>query len=138
MTFDLTNYVEDFQSVHGLSKTFLCARNLMMGYLLVLRPLLPVVADQGVMVLEVVTQRMGNEEELETARVRCWEFIDSRLADGDVLDVESLGARAAICALYKESPDENVAYLLEFFMGLVCQIKLHEGSLEERVSYYFK
>lgn len=75
------------------------------------------------------------KDELEEARVRCWNYLDEQSASTNTIDPEACALRAVICVLYEAPPSDEIAELIAFFnQVLFASFGNEVGKLGEQVS----
>jgi len=111
------DFVEAMQKKLGLAETFRRVCGFMATYLGFFT--LPSVATDALDVARCFQRSQASAEQLERARIQCWEFLDAKSASTDFSQPEICAIRAVICILYAESPSEDVSELLSWFLTLV-------------------
>lgn len=74
-----------------------------------------------------------SDEELEAARIKCWEYIDAQGSSTDLDDKKIYALRSVICVLYSEQPSEDNGELLEFFFGTFEKVNGETNQLNSLV-----
>lgn len=65
----------------------------------------------------------GQAEDLLTARIDCWNYLDSKHRSTDILDREDAAMRAVMCVLYAEpEPDDFSAEAVRWFADMFDRI----------------
>ncbi|BEV16224.1 hypothetical protein HBDW_30120 [Herbaspirillum sp. DW155] len=119
------DFVEAMQKKFGHAEAFRRVCGFMTAYLGLFT--LPSVAADALEVATRFQRSQASAEQLERARIRCWESLDAKSASTDFSQPDICAIRAAICFLYAEPPSEDVAELLSWFLTLVAKMDASEG-----------
>lgn len=72
----------------------------------------------------------GQAEDLLTARIDCWNYLDSKHRSIDILDREDAALRAAMCVLYAEpESDDFSAEAVRWFADMFDRIGDYSGEI---------
>lgn len=132
--------LEQFQAAHGVRATFERAMQFMIAYFALLRGPIPLVASEAFDVARSYWAGILTKEDLEAARIQCWNEIDSRYSSTDFESRNACVIRAVICLLYSEleSSDEEVGEAVEWFIMLVNKFEDHTQELERLRDRFLK
>lgn len=61
----------------------------------------------------------ASEEDLEKARINCWEYLDQNSAKNSESNQAISASRAVICTLYGKPPSEDLGELADFFVQML-------------------
>ena len=97
------------------------------------REILPINLEQYVELASAYWGRgEGSAQEIEDARVECWNFLDGKGHVTGIASAEDAAVRALICLLYHKSKDEDqVADTAEFFLASIRRIKANDPCADE-------
>ncbi len=62
-------------------------------------------------------------EELEGARVSCWDYLDAHSASTNIQEAKFCAMRAIICVLYSEAQFDDNGELLDWFFKMLVTIE---------------
>lgn len=66
---------------------------------------------------------VGQIGELESARVRCWQYLDQKGQSVEISDREAVAMRALLCVLYPEpTTDDFSSETVRWFIGLLNRL----------------
>lgn len=72
-----------------------------------------------------------NPDELENARVKCWNYLDEQNASTNTQEKQYCALRAVICILYAEPPSDDISELIEFFLEMVVAVEENIDSVRD-------
>ena len=138
MTSDLDAFLCEYETNHGIDKTYRCCQRFMLTYLSLSAATLPEVAKDGLSIFGRFDAGLGTPAELESARVRCWEYLELR-SESTQLDTPSTCAiRAAICLLYPSASNCDDLYeLVSWFLTLANRVEDHTDQLDSLLMQSF-
>jgi hypothetical protein len=83
----------------------------------------PVVASQSMNVaIDYWLKATINCEMLDSARIECWNYLDSNSASTNIENSEFCAVRAVICVLYPEPNSDDNGELLDWFFKMILTI----------------
>lgn len=99
------------------------------------RAVLPISLDQYVDLASAYWERgEGSAQEIESARVQCWKFLERKSHTTGIADAEDAAVRALICLLNHESQDKwYVADTAEFFLVSIKRIQADNPYANEKI-----
>lgn len=74
-----------------------------------------------------------NEKELNTARVKCWDFLEAKGSDVDIEDNEDAAVRALFCVMYPDrvSDEDFVQESFQWFFEMINRIGDFSPAFEQ-------
>ena len=114
--------VEAMQERLGLNEAFRRVCNFVIAFVELFQGTIPLVAKDALIVVKAFWRGDASAEQVELARIKCWEYLDSKSASTDFSNPETCAIRAVICILYAEPPSEDMAELVGWFLTLMEKV----------------
>lgn len=88
------------------------------------QPLLPPIGQASLEIAKAYwLQGVGQEEDLEAARDKCWQYLDQKGRSAAIVDDEDVAMRAVLCVLYPLSDeDDYLSDSMEWFADLMNRL----------------
>jgi hypothetical protein len=137
MKIDLTR-VDEFERQFGQVAAFRRARDFMIDYVSKIRNPLPVVAAEGLAIARKFQDAEVGSDQLQKARINCWNYLDERSASTDFATPEYCVIRAAICFLDQGSVRGGDAIdLVDLFLDLMGKFETPSNEAAVLLREYF-
>lgn len=129
--------VDEFAQNFGTVAAFRRAHDFMIAYFGKIQRPLPVVAAQGLAIARKFQNAEVELDQLEKARVSCWNYLDERSASTDITAPEYCAIRAAICFLYNgPAQGEDAIDLVDLFLTLMDRFEPFDGAAILLTEYF--
>jgi hypothetical protein len=127
--------IAEVEKHYELDRDYRRFEDFMLDCLALVEARLPQVASAAVATAKNYFSGRATEEDLEQARVRCWNHLEAHGYGSEIQEPEAIGIRSAICALYARPVVDDAVELLEWFLSLVNQL---DDRSEEQVELLAK
>lgn len=81
-------------------------------------------------------QKSIEDTELESVRIKCWNYLDTRHASTNIQDKEFCALKALICILYASPPSEDLGDVVEFFLKMILKVSNNIDYINNIVEKY--
>ena len=119
-------------SAYGLCMRF------MLASLVTIEPIFSPTARRAFDVAGMYWAGQATENELEAARVECWQSLDSIGATTNLVEPVHCATRAVICVTYSSPPSEDIVEILEWFASVVHLAGCPESQVEKLLQSTFE
>jgi hypothetical protein len=129
--------VDNYEQAFGRLAAFKKASEFMIAYMALMRTPLPAAAQQAVEIARKFKDRAANQEELVTARLECWRFLQENSPSDNVNVPDVFGVKAAMRLLFSDPDNSDTIDIVGYFLKMANGFEDHSEEAELLLQQYF-